>query len=697
VVNSDLANVVLTFTDQPTFVRGRVTDRDGRLDSAVLLVFPDDDALRVDYGYGRRVRVIRPQRDGAFEFTNLPEGHYLISAVRTSASDRAVRNPAFLASLESRARRVTVREGATVVQDVEVVTMPRPDAALAPLTVPFPPAERASVLQTPTTALTGGASIAGTVLDVTSKRPLSGVRVALTPALAGVPSPGGAYTDDQGRFLLPVPPGQHTLYASKPQFASTVYGATHPSEPGTPITIGANQRIADVVIQMMKGAAIGGSVLDQNGQPLRGAQVNVRAYRWTARGREMIANRAPGIIGAPTTDARGAFRAYGLPPGEYVVQITPQQGLSTVMPLTTQADVAAASGPVAGAKPTAEPRSGVRYAPMFYPNTIDLARAEAVKLSAGDERFVNFQFSLIPTATISGIVRGPDNNAPERAGVSLALIDPVTPASPVQRIIGGIDATGAFTVRGVAPGRYLLSSTRTTMTPNLFASVEVVVDGDQSGITLDLLPAGTVSGRIGGGAASAGRQQGVRISLSPLANTVGPPNSQLSAAIDTENRFSFSSVPPGRYRLELTGPNTVAKPRVVSQRVGGVETVEAGLEIKGGEQLQVDVELMPSEAQVAGRTRDRAGQPATRPYVVLFAKEPQAWTPPSRRIFGVRPDQNGRYLFPDVPAGDYLVTTVASVEAGEWFNPSVLTKLAPAASPVSVRRGDKLEIDLETR
>jgi len=42
-------------------------------------------------------------------------------------------------------------------------------------------------------------------------------------------------------------------------------------------------------------------------------------------------------------------------------------------------------------------------------------------------------------------------------------------------------------------------------------------------------------------------------------------------------------------------------------------------------------------------------------------------------------------------------TTLAGVEAGEWFDPAVLAKLAAAASSVTVRRGDKLEIDLETR
>jgi hypothetical protein len=167
--------------------------------------------------------------------------------------------------------------------------------------------------------------------------------------------------------------------------------------------------------------------------------------------------------------------------------------------------------------------------------------------------------------------------------------------------------------------------------------------------------------------------------------------------LGADNRFSIPNVPPGRYRFELTGPNNVVRPRVSRQDVNGVDTADAGLEVKGGETIDVDVELVTSEAQVGGRTRDRNGQPATLGYVVLFARDSRAWTPPSRRIFGVRPDQNGRYVFPDVPAGDYLIAMLGDVDAGEWFNPDLLARVAPAASPVSVGRGDKLEIDLETR
>jgi len=44
-----------------------------------------------------------------------------------------------------------------------------------------------------------------------------------------------------------------------------------------------------------------------------------------------------------------------------------------------------------------------------------------------------------------------------------------------------------------------------------------------------------------------------------------------------------------------------------------------------------------------------------------------------------------------------LIARLAGVDAGDWFDPSVLAKSAPAASPITIRRGDQLEIELETR
>ena len=110
-ITSDTRDLVLTFTDKSTALRGKVTARQGSIESAYLMVFPSDEKLWMDYGFGRRMRVMRLAADGAFTINGLPEGDYLLVSFRSSATDREVRNPAFLRALRSSARRVSLREG----------------------------------------------------------------------------------------------------------------------------------------------------------------------------------------------------------------------------------------------------------------------------------------------------------------------------------------------------------------------------------------------------------------------------------------------------------------------------------------------------------------------------------------------------------------------------------------------------------
>jgi hypothetical protein len=698
VVTSDISGLKLTLTDTTTTLRGRVTSRQGSVDSALVVVFPVEERFW-EFTGGRRIAMRRSSADGTFELRNLPEGNYFLAAVR-GPNEYDGRNPALFEALARTARRVTVLNEQITSQDIEVIAAPAWD--ITRLTPPPGPlaADGAIVRDVPPVASPAWATVSGTVVAAASGAPLAGARIGLTPGVGGAPNAGGAYTDSQGRFTLDeVPAGQHTLYVTQPQFVSTVYGAATPADPGTPVTLTSGQHLSDLKIAMVKGAAISGTVIDQNGQPLPGVQVTARAYRWTARGRELVAPRTPTIFGPATTNELGEYRTYGLAPGDYIVQAAVQGAPSTAMPLTTQADVDAASKPSSMAAGIPPPRVEVMYTPVFYPNTPDSASAQTVRLRAGDDQVLNFQFRLVATATVSGIVRTPDGSAPNRLGLNLTQNDSL--AAPRSHF-GSTESNGAFTIRGIPPGRYVLTtsgaSTQSIAPARTFTgAVELFVDRDLTGVVLDLVSMATVTGHVRGEMTVALRQPTVRISLSPLPGTVVPPNLARSVAIAADNSFSIPNVPPGRYRFELTGPNNIVKPRTASQRVQGIETVDSGLVVKGGETIDVDVELVTSEATVGGRLRDRRGQPVTSPYVVLFAKDAGSWTPPSRRIFGVRPDQNGRYLFPDVPAGDYLVTTLAGVEAGEWFDPAVLAKLAAAASSVTVRRGDKLEIDLETR
>ena len=697
VVTSDVSGLELTVTNQLSALRGQVTSRQGRVGAAEVMVFPVDESLWAEFPVGRRFRSMRLQADGAFEVRNLPEGNYFVAAVsnRPPSEFSSWVTPEFLGALSRSARRVTVLEGQTTTQEVEVIAAPRFNAALAPAPV-AEPADRAIVREPAASAANAGATIAGSVIGADSNAPIAGARVGVTPGLVGFPSTGGVYTDDQGRFVLAdVPSGSHTLYITRPPYVNTVFGATRPNDPGTPVTVTAGQQMSGLTIRMTRGAAIGGTVVDQNGQPLSNVQISLRAYRWTARGREPVVQRGPAVLGPTNTNARGEYRNYALPPGDYVIQATVQGG--TAMPLTTQADIDAAAKPSPAGGAATSALAEVMYAPMFYPNTADPAAAQAVRLEPGQDRVIDFQFRLIPTATVSGVVRTPDGRAPSRLSVNLSQNDPL--AAPVPRShFGTVDGAGAFTIRAVPPGRYLLTTSQIVAgSAPLTGALELFVDRDLSNVVLDVIPMTTMTGTIRGEVPAALRQASVRISLTPQPGTLVPPNQARSAVIGADNRFLIPNIPPGRYRFEITGPNNVAKPRVATQGVNGAATGDVDLEVKSGEALNVDVELVTSEAQVSGRLRDRAGQPATELYVVLFPGNPQARTPPSRRVFGVRPDQNGRYVFPDVPAGEYLLTGLSGIDAGDWFDPALLAKLAGNASPITVRRGDALEIDLETR
>jgi protocatechuate 3,4-dioxygenase beta subunit len=699
-VTGDISNLDLTFTDRSPVLRGRVSSRQGSIEAAQLLAFPADESLWSEFAVGRRFLGRRLPADGSFELRNLPEGIYFLAAVRSMPQDyEAWRNPAFLERVARDARRVTLLEGQTTTQDIELVAAPAVSAATAPLPVVFEPTDRAIVRER--AANPSGATISGVVVAAGSNAPIGGARVGLTQAATAGASIGGTYTDEQGRFVLAeVPEGQHTLYVSQPSFVSTTVGALRPGDQGTPVTVTNGQQMSGLAIAMIKGAAVGGTVVDQNGQPLPNVPVTVRAYRWTARGRELLTAR-PTAVGA-TTNQRGEYRTSALAPGDYIVQAAPQDsGSGSAIPVTTQADVDAAARQTSAGTAAAVPPVEVMLAPMYYPNTPDASAAQAVRIEAGDERTIDFQLRLMPTATISGVVRTPDGSPSNRLGLTLTASDPLTQAASRSRS-ASTDANGAFTIRGILPGRYMLTTSGATTrsiapTRTFTGALELFVDRDMTGVVLDLVPMATVSGRVHGEVTATLRQPTVRISLAPLPGTVVPPNLARSAPIAADNSFSIPNVPAGRYRFEMTGPNNIVKPRVASQLVKGIDTSDAGLEVRGGDAISVDVELTASEARVSGLLRDRAGQPVVQASVVLFASDAQLRTPPSRRIFGIRPDQNGRYAFPDVPAGDYLITAVADIEPGEWFNPAVLARLAPGAAPVSVRRGDALEIIVETR
>ena len=111
-----ITGVVITVSDRQTHLAGRVRSASDQPASQVaVVVYPRD--RRYWFAGSRRVALARPDSDGAFSVSGLPEGDYEV-AVATQVS-AAWQQPAFLERLAP-AARVVLREGERVAQELVV-------------------------------------------------------------------------------------------------------------------------------------------------------------------------------------------------------------------------------------------------------------------------------------------------------------------------------------------------------------------------------------------------------------------------------------------------------------------------------------------------------------------------------------------------------------------------------------------------
>ena len=113
-----VSGVVVTFTDQPTELSGRVFDQAGRVtaDFPIVIVSTDRTTWVRD---SRRVQVVRPATDGRFVAAGLPAGEYYLAAVTAIEPDQLA-DPSFLEQLAAVAIKLAIADGEKKTQDVKL-------------------------------------------------------------------------------------------------------------------------------------------------------------------------------------------------------------------------------------------------------------------------------------------------------------------------------------------------------------------------------------------------------------------------------------------------------------------------------------------------------------------------------------------------------------------------------------------------
>ncbi len=504
------------------------------------------------------------------------------------------------------------------------------------------------------------ATIAGAVVtDETPAQPLRNASVTLT----GAELPHGlmVLTDADGRFAFnALPAGRFSLTASKPAYLAMSYGQSAPeSGPGVPISLADGQQISDVVLKLPRGGIVTGRVVDQRGEPVRGAPVLVM------RARIVAGERVVKAVGGtwPRTDAHGFFRAYGLVPGEYLVAAHPPGDYRVLDPsIRTTGVEARPSDPREVAWATDQLRRGAGDAPrptlaeppqsaplaygaVWYPSSVDSTSALPVTVHAGVERNgVDITVIRQPVARIEGRIFGPDGKPVNSYRITVGSVT-----------MGSASPDGSFTLRNMLPGRHSLG----IQSPQTAAStvVEVLVSGeDITDLVVNLQTAPTLSGRVVFEGDGAPRDAtGVRVMIRPVSAEA---SALFPAQVASDGTFTIAPVPPGRYRitamLDEQAPSD--RWRIKSAIVKGRDAVDAPFEVERGQSIaNIAIAMSNRTAEIAGTVTDATGAPIAGAYVAVFAVDPIYRAPGSRRAPPLaRTATDGTFRFTALPSGAYL-------------------------------------------
>ena len=508
----------------------------------------------------------------------------------------------------------------------------------------------------------GTAVIRGRVVTADTGAPIR--RVIVRAFAPGSGEPRVASTDPEGRFeLRDLPAGRWTLSATKAGFVSLNFGQRRPFEAGRPIELADGEVVSRADFVLPRGSVISGRVVDEFGEPIAGARVQALRYRVVQGERRLV----PTGMGDQTDDT-GAFRIYGLAPGEYYV-----------------------SGVLQGSPYDAP--GGTAYTPTYYPGTSNVPEAQRVSVTLGQEQS-NISFALLPTRAVrvTGTVVDSSGTPVTNGFVGLAqAVD-----GGVTGMIGGrVRADGSFMVGNVSPGDYTLTvRTGTGPEEGEFANVPITVGiDDLSGVNIVTSRGASLSGSV---VADTQSRKLDTSSLQIIAQPVRQPMMTMGfrpARVAEDGSFMLSGL-AGPRRISVMGMPAAWTVKAVT--LDGVDITDAPIDFRGtGETTGVQIVLTTRVTEVAGTVTDARGEPLRDFTVVIFPDDAEKWQFPSRWVRAGRPDQQGLFKITGLPpAHDYLAVAVEYLEEGEAGDPDFLRDMRDRAVRLQLAEGEVKALDL---
>src|SRR5687767_8860965 len=230
----------------------------------------------------------------------------------------------------------------------------------------------------PPTPRAGKGVIRGRVVRADTGEPLRRVQVRVDEWSTGdLNEPASTMTDAEGRYeLTQLPAGRYQLKARRGGFVEVAYGQRRPFERGRPLELRDGAVLQNIDFALPPGAVVTGRVVDEIGEAVAHVSVSLARRRYVDGARRLVAESGS------STDDRGEFRIFGVPPGDYVIVARFEDA------------------------PDLGSRDRVRYVPTYYPGTPSASEAQHVTVGLGQEvPGMTIALARAATATVRGVVR----------------------------------------------------------------------------------------------------------------------------------------------------------------------------------------------------------------------------------------------------------------------------------------------------
>jgi hypothetical protein len=488
-------------------------------------------------------------------------------------------------------------------------------------------------------------TIAGVVVNSVTGAPLAEARVSLVDTQTGK-GVARQTTPEGGRFtFIGLPAGKFSLDGSKRGYISASY--EQHEQYSTAIVTGPELKTDELVLRLDPMAVMSGHVRDENGEPVRHAQVTL--FMENHGGGMTRVNR----LMTSVSDDLGYYDFLSLIPGTYFVSVgaTPWYAVHAA---------SAPSGTGSGYSGVS-PALDAAYPNTYYSGATEAEGATPIVVKAGDHPEIEVQLNPVPALHI--LFRTGDNgeNGFPQPQLQKHVFDSV---EPVQT--SGMVAVepGLYELVGVPPGKY---SVRMNPGPQGEMTQASEMNMSRDGEVLDTsrgepLSSPKITFKTDGGEGLPNR---LVIFLQDRRRRI-----VAGSQVDPTGAANFGGLAAGNYSILC---NTQGKAYAVTRTE--TTTLKASghdVTLGAGVQQELTAWLTAGVVKLEG-VAQKAGKPVAGVMVVLIPKDPELHREYFRRD---QSDFDGTFSVANIVPSTYTIVAVEDAWGMEWMQPGVLSRYA---------------------